>query len=104
MKNVTLDSKGINIQGQQGAKARAVFNGEVSSIFQYSNGLLGVLVRHGNYISVYCNLTSTSVKKGDKLKTRDIIGELDVVSGYPTLHFQLRKESAKLNPETWLSK
>ena len=52
-KNVRLDNKGIDIRGKEGAKARAVFDGEVSAIFKY-NGLSNVLVRHGNYISVYC--------------------------------------------------
>lgn len=101
LKNVKLDNKGIDIQGKPGAMARAVFDGEVSAIFQY-NGLVGVLVRHGNYISVYCNLSSASVSKGDKVKTRDIIGKVYADEGRPVLHFQLRKETAKLNPESWL--
>ena len=54
LKNVKLDNKGIDIKGKPGAKARAIFDGEVSAIFKY-NGLNNVLVRHGNYISVYCN-------------------------------------------------
>lgn len=104
LRNVKLDNKGIDIQGKDGAKARAIFDGEVSAIFQYAGGLIGVLVRHGNYISVYCNLTSASVKKGDKVKTKDIVGEIYSDGGRPILHFQLRKETAKLNPEGWLDK
>lgn len=103
LKNVKLDNKGIDIQGKAGAMARAIFDGEVSAIFQY-NGLVGVLVRHGNYISVYCNLSSASVSKGDKVKTKDIIGKIYSGDGRPVLHFQLRKETTKLNPETWLDK
>ena len=102
LKNVKLDNKGIDIQGKSGAMARAVFNGEVSAVFQY-NGLVGVLVRHGNYISVYCNLSSASVSKGDKVKTKDVIGRVYEDEGRPVLHFQLRKETTKLNPETWLN-
>lgn len=104
LRNVKLDNKGIDIQGKDGAKARAIFDGEVSAIFQYAGGLIGVLVRHGNYISVYCNLTSASVKKGDKIKTKDVIGDIYSDGGRPILHFQLRKETAKLNPEGWLDK
>lgn len=104
LRNVKLDNKGIDIQGKDGAKARAIFDGEVSAIFQYAGGLIGVLVRHGNYISVYCNLTSASVKKGDKVKTKDTVGEIYSDGGRPILHFQLRKETAKLNPEGWLDK
>lgn len=103
LKNVKLDNKGIDIQGKSGAMARAIFDGEVSAIFQY-NGLVGVLVRHGNYISVYCNLTSASVSKGDKVKTKDVIGKIYSDDGRPVLHFQLRKETSKLNPEVWLDK
>lgn len=103
LKNVKLDNKGIDIQGKPGAMARAIFDGEVSAIFQY-NGLVGVLVRHGNYISVYCNLSSAAVSKGDKVKTKDVIGKIYSADGRPVLHFQLRKETAKLNPEAWLDK
>lgn len=103
LKNVKLDNKGIDIQGKSGAMARAIFDGEVSAIFQY-NGLVGVLVRHGNYISVYCNLSSASVGKGDKVKTKDVIGKIYSDNGRPVLHFQLRKETSKLNPEVWLDK
>ena len=101
-KNVRLDNKGIDIRGKEGAKARAVFDGEVSAIFKY-NGLSNVLIRHGNYISVYCNLSTVSVAKGSKVKTNQEIGVVQKdASGNPVLHFQLRKETTKLNPEVWL--
>ena len=101
-KNVRLDNKGIDIRGKEGAKARAIFDGEVSAIFKY-NGLNNVLIRHGNYISVYCNLSSVSVTKGSKVKTREEIGTVHKdSSGNWILHFQLRKETTKLNPEIWL--
>lgn len=104
LKNVRLDNKGIDLKGKSGAMARCIFDGEVSAIFQY-NGLTNVLVRHGSYISVYCNLSGVSVKKGSKLKTRDTIGTVHTDSdGNAILHFQLRKETEKLNPETWISK
>ena len=103
-KNVRLDNKGIDIRGKEGAKARAVFDGEVSAIFKY-NGLSNVLVRHGNYISVYCNLSSVSVAKGSKVKAREEIGVIQKdASGNAVLHFQLRKETTKLNPELWLGR
>ena len=103
-KNVRLDNKGIDIRGKAGAKARAIFDGEVSAVFKY-NGLNNVLVRHGNYISVYCNLSTVSVAKGDKVKTRGEIGTVHSdASGNPVLHFQLRKETTKLNPEVWLGR
>lgn len=104
LRNVKLDNKGIDIKGKPGAQARAVFDGEVSAIFQY-NGLNNILVRHGNYISVYCNLSSVSVSKGSKVNTRAVLGTVHTDgSGNTVLHFQLRKETAKLNPELWLGR
>lgn len=104
LRNVKLDNKGIDIKGKPGAKARAIFDGEVSAIFQY-NGLNNILVRHGNYISVYCNLSSVEVSKGSKVSTRTVLGTVHTdSSGNAVLHFQLRHETAKLNPELWLGR
>ncbi|MBQ6191342.1 MAG: peptidoglycan DD-metalloendopeptidase family protein [Bacteroidaceae bacterium] len=104
MKNVQLDNKGTNYIGRPGARARAIFDGVVTSVFQFA-GTRNVLVRHGSYISVYCNLSSTIVQKGQKVKAKDILGTVaDDGSGNCTLHFQLRKETAKLNPEAWIGK
>lgn len=104
MKDVQLDNKGTNYVGRPGARARAVFDGVVTSIFQFA-GTRNVLIRHGSYISVYCNLSSTIVTKGQKVRARDIIGTIaDDGSGNCTLHFQLRKETVKLNPEAWIGK
>lgn len=104
MKNVQLDNKGTNYVGRPGARARAVFDGVVTSVFQFG-GTRNVLVRHGSYISVYCNLSSTIVTKGQKVKSRDILGTVaNDGSGNCTLHFQLRKETLKLNPEAWIGK
>lgn len=106
MHNVKLDNKGIDIQGHPGACARAVYSGEVSAVFQM-NGLFNILVRHGEYISVYCNLSSASVSQGQHVSTRQILGRVfsDASDGGRTvLHFQLRKERAKLNPEQWIGR
>ena len=101
---VTLDNKGTNYMGQSGARARAIFDGEVSAVFQLGT-LKNVLVRHGSYISVYCNLSSTIVARGQKVKARDILGTVAAdEKGEFILHFQLRKETAKLNPEVWIGK
>ncbi|WP_297676694.1 peptidoglycan DD-metalloendopeptidase family protein [uncultured Bacteroides sp.] len=106
LRNVKLDNKGIDIQGKPGAQARAIFNGKVAAVFQL-NGLFNVLIRHGNYISVYCNLSSASVKTGDTVTTRQTIGQIfsdNADNGRTVLHFQLRKEKEKLNPELWLGR
>lgn len=104
MKNVQLDNKGTNYIGKSGARARAVFDGEVTAVFQFY-GTKGVLVRHGSYISVYCNLSSVIVSRGQKIHTRDLIGSVATnEEGKCVLHFQLRKETTKLNPESWIGK
>ena len=103
LKDVKQNNLGIDIQGQDGAQARAVFDGTVSSIFQQGKGQIGVLIRHGSYISVYCNLSETRLKKGDTVKTSDIVGDIQTSEdGTPVLHFQLHKESTRLNPSDWL--
>lgn len=106
LRHVKLDNKGIDIQGRPGANAKAVFNGKVAAVFKL-NGLFNVLVRHGAYISVYCNLSSATVKSGETVKTNQPLGTVfsdGSDNGRTVLHFQLRKEKEKLNPELWLGR
>lgn len=104
LRNVRLDNKGIDIKAKPGAMARTIYDGEVTAVFQY-NGLANVLVRHGSYISVYCNLESVIVKQGSQLKARDVLGQIKTdADGNTVLHFQLRKEKEKLNPELWITR
>ncbi len=98
LKGVTLDNKGINILGSAGCQARSVYDGEVSAVVGYAGSMV-VMVRHGVYISVYANLKSVSVSKGQKVQTGQTLG---AVGSDNILQFQLRKERAKLNPESWL--
>lgn len=100
LSGVTLDNKGINLLGKPGCVARSIYDGEVSAVFGYG-GMWNVLVRHGAYISVYCNLKSVSVHKGQKVSTRQALG---AVGADNILQFQLRKETVKLNPEAWLAR
>lgn len=98
--NVHLDNKGINILGSSGCAARAIYDGEVSAVFGYG-GQMVVMVRHGQYISVYCNLRSVSVSRGQKVSARQQLG---IVGNNNILQFQLRRGTAKLNPESWLGR
>lgn len=100
LKGVTLDNKGINILGKPGAVARSIYDGEVSAVYGWE-GAMFVMVRHGAYISVYCNLSSVSVSKGQKVSTRQTLG---TVGPENILQFQLRKGTSKLNPESWLGR
>ena len=102
LNGVTLDNKGINLTAPAGAQARCVFDGEITAIFSMG-GMTNVIVRHGSYITVYCNLTGVSVRQGQHVAARQTLGSVARdASGNCTLHFQLRHETQKLNPERWL--
>jgi septal ring factor EnvC (AmiA/AmiB activator) len=100
LRGVRLDNKGINIKGQAGAQARSIFDGEVCAVFNIS-GVMGVMVRHGSYISVYTNLSSVSVRRGQRVSTRQALG---TVGSEGILQFQLRKGTVAQNPSRWLSR
>jgi septal ring factor EnvC (AmiA/AmiB activator) len=102
LKGTTVqETKGIELKGQQGAKARCIFDGEVSGVAGYGGSMI-VIVRHGTYFSVYSDLSSVSVTRGQKVSTRQVIG---AVSREGTMKFQLRRLSgALLNPMAWLSR
>lgn len=100
LKGVKLDNKGINILGQPGSRARSIYDGEVSAVFGFSGSMV-VMVRHGSYISVYCNLSSVSVSRGQKVSTRQALG---TVGRDNILQFQLRHNMSKLNPESWIGR
>ncbi|MCF0197936.1 MAG: peptidoglycan DD-metalloendopeptidase family protein [Bacteroidaceae bacterium] len=102
--HVKLGNKGVDYSGQSGARARSVFDGQVAAVFALG-GMKNVLVRHGDYISVYCNLSSVIVRKGQSVKARDLLGTVaQDGNGNYTLHFELRKETAVLNPEQWIGR
>lgn len=98
--HVTLDKKGIDIKGQPGAQVRAIYDGEVTAVFNYY-GTTVVIIRHGSYLSVYCELASVNVSRGQKVSVRQTIGK---VGSDGLMQFQLRKGNSKLNPELWLSR
>ncbi|MCD8193944.1 MAG: M23 family metallopeptidase, partial [Tannerellaceae bacterium] len=105
LKYVMTNNNGIDIQTTPGTDARAVFNGEVTRVFVVPGYNNSVIVRHGNYLTVYSNLSQVYVKAGDKVSTRQPIGKIftDTEDGNATiLHFQLWKEKVKQNPLPWL--
>lgn len=95
---------GIEIVLDGSANARAVFEGTVSRIFQNHDGNYSVMVRHGAYITVYYNIASLAVKAGTQIKAGQNIGTVGVDSRYgkPMLHFEVRKGSQTLNPQSWV--
>lgn len=99
-------STGIHIATEKGSDAEAIFNGEVLAIQVQSEGKRSVLIRHGNYISVYNNLESIYVRKGDQVKTGQPLGKIftDRITGKTKLIFVLSKNTTRLNPTQWISK
>ena len=107
LKYVQVNSSGIDIQTTPGTTARSVFNGVVTRVFVMPGYNSSVIIRHGNYLTIYSNLSEVFVKAGDKVTTRQSIGRIysdPEENNRTVLHFQLWKETTKLNPEPWLNK
>jgi len=94
---------GVNILTSDGATVRAVFGGEVLFV-TIIQGIYVVAVRHGDYFTIYQNLKSSSVAKGDKVETRQSLGTVATTSDGPLLHFEIMRGQTKLNPEAWIAK
>lgn len=101
---VKHQSNGVIIATDQGARARAVFEGEVIAILAVPGGNKGVQVKHGNYISTYYNLSELFVKKGDKVQAKEELGEIytNRSNGLTQLKFYLYQDATRLNPEEWI--
>ncbi len=105
LKYVIVRNSGIDITTQANAKARAIFKGEVTKVVTIPGANYAVIIRHGNYLTVYSNLSDVFVKAGQKVETKDEIGNIftDQNDDNKTvLKFQLWRESTKLDPEDWL--
>ena len=104
--HVTTDNKGIYIQTVSGTKARSVYEGVVTGCFMV-NGTYAVIIQHGNYRTVYSNLSSLSVKENDNVKAKQNIGTIftDTDEDNKTeLYFQIYKDKNIINPEVWIAK
>ena len=101
--NVALPfNNGVNIATREGAVVKAVFDGEVRQVVVMPGYNQCVLVQHGNYYTFYCKLSDVAVKAGTKIKTGDMIGHVETISGETQLHFQVWKGTASQDPELWL--
>lgn len=105
-RSLTIKSNGVRIATSKGAKARAVFNGEVSEIIRLKNVNPIVMIRHGNYLTIYKNLTKVYVSKGDKVSTKQEIGEVftNPSNGETILSFTISKGFSTENPSSWIYK
>ena len=105
VKGAVIENKGIDIRTTKGSSVRSIFKGEVSRIAKGPTGLLVVIIRHGEYMSVYANLKSVSVKNGQKVDTKQSIGTVSTnEDGVSEYKFQIFKGTHHLNPSIWLSK
>lgn len=104
LKRITVVNHGVGIQTEKNSKVKAVFDGVVSEIWVLQGKNNVVVLRHGDYMTVYAKLKTVNVKKGERVKANDIIGEVFTDrDGISELEFQLYKGASKLNPENWLA-
>lgn len=104
VKTVTIQSNGVRIATEKNADVRAIFNGEVMRIITSKNGNPTVLIQHGNYITAYSNMAKIYVKKGDKVSTKEVIGQVftNPSNGETILNFSIFKETKTVNPAEWI--
>ncbi len=106
LKRVTIKNNGIDFATPVGSEARAVFDGVVVSTNRITQSNNAVIIRHGDYFSVYSNLDQVYVKRGDRVKTKDLIGRVhtDKIESKTELHFELWKNRQIINPTPWLAR
>ncbi len=106
LRGVTIENNGIDIGTTENSKVKAIFDGEVSKVASIPGYNNMILVKHGNYFTLYAKLDKVNVKRGDKVKAKQVIGTVytDKTEGVTELHIEIWKEFVKLNPKLWLSK
>jgi septal ring factor EnvC (AmiA/AmiB activator) len=104
VKSLIVHNSGVEITTDQGASARAVFAGEVISVMVLSPVNKAVMIQHGDYFTVYQNLSSVSVSKGDKVSIKQPIGRIRTNgdTGKTVLKFTISQNTVYNNPATWL--
>jgi septal ring factor EnvC (AmiA/AmiB activator) len=104
VKSISINNNGVNIDTDPGGKARAVFHGTVSEVQVLKGANKAVMVRHGNYISIYDNLDNVYVRRGDVVNTGQELGEVATskTTGKTTLHFLVYKNMQKMDPADWI--
>jgi len=106
LRGTNVKNNGVDITSSAGTEVRAVFEGEVTKVFAILGANYTVLIRHGEFLSVYQNLINVRVKTGDKVLTKEPLGEAftDETENVASVHFEVWRERTILNPEEWISK
>ena len=104
IKSIQITNNGIDIQTSPGAKAKAVYKGEVAGVQFIPGHHYMVMIKHGDYYTVYSNIETTSLKKGDWIKTNQPIGRLSIddQSNTSKVHFEVWKNKERMNPVKWI--
>ena len=104
VKTTTIQSNGVRIRTSSDVEARTIFDGEVYSIIKSKNNTHTILIQHGNFFTVYKNLSEIYVKKGDRLNTKDSIGKIatDSLNGKTILSFSIFNNGVPQNPKLWI--
>jgi len=104
LKGIKIKNNGIDIKTKVGADSRAIFDGEVTGVINIPGAGKAIIVRHGEYLSVYSNLATANVSKGEKIKAKQAIGTVSAgETGNGELHFEIWKGQTTQNPQTWLA-
>jgi septal ring factor EnvC (AmiA/AmiB activator) len=106
LRGSSVQNNGVDISSSPGTEVRAVFEGQVTKVFAILGANYTVLIRHGEFLSVYQNLVNVRVKTGDKVLTKERLGEAftDETENIAIVHFEVWQERTILNPEEWISK
>ena len=106
LRGSSVQNNGVDITSSPGTEVRAVFEGEVTKVFAILGANYTVLIRHGEFLSVYQNIINVRVKTGDKVITKERLGEAftDDTENVASVHFEVWQERTILNPEEWISK
>jgi septal ring factor EnvC (AmiA/AmiB activator) len=106
LKNIEITNNGVDIRTEEGAAVRCVADGRVAGIQFVPGHDYTVIVQHGDYYTVYTNLASTSLTKGDEVKTRQNIGQVSTnnITGTSELHFEVWQQKERMNPALWIKK
>ncbi len=105
LRGVKIKNDGIDIQSTKDELVRSVFEGTVLTVAIIPGNNSAVMIKHGNYITVYAGIRNVKVKKGDKVDTKSIIGQIATdANGVSKMQFQIWRDFEKLNPEEWLYK
>lgn len=106
LKDVIVENNGIDIATADGASVRCIFDGEVVNVIFNPSFQKGVIIKHGEYYSVYTNLSDVTVKAGDKVSTKQKIGTAweDPEEGKTEVHLEIWKNTVILDPALWISK